>query len=134
MNVRSPLMLGLFAAAVVSAACGATSPLAGTGTKTSYDLRIDSVTPHPLTVKVGKTVAFTVWMTDNASGLMVTGTTPTAGSTADATKAIVVPNGTGKAGVKGVAAGATTLTATYFEINNGITYTAPSTVAVTVTP
>lgn len=141
MNVRYPLMLSVFAAAVLGAACSSTEPLAGQGTKTQYDLQLDSVTPSAgISVKVGKTATFQVWVSQVGTGLQVTstntanGATPSNGTTGNPATAIVVPNGTGLASVKGVAVGATTLTGTWLNVNTGATLTAATTIPVTVTP
>jgi hypothetical protein len=136
MRVHYSLLLCVFAAAVAVAACGESNPIASQGTNTQYDLQLDSVTPNPLTVAVGKTVAFKVWVSDVNSGLTVKNAAPAIG-VIGSTKIATVVNPTNAnltTSVKGVAAGATTLSVSYLNVNTGVTLNAPAPVPVTVTP
>lgn len=137
MRVHYSLLYSAFAAAAIVAACDSgTAPVTGPGTNTQYSLRLDSVTPNPMTVKVGKTVAFKVWVYDNSTNLRVPNAAPALGVVAD-TKIATYSKPTSAAlttSVKGVAAGATTIAVSYLNVNTGETLNAPAAVPITVTP
>jgi hypothetical protein len=137
MRVPYSLLASLIAAAAVVAACGEGSgPLASQGTDTPYSLRLDSVTPNPISVKVGKTVAFKVWVYDNATNVLVPNAAPALGVVADTKIATYVAPSSAAltTSVKGVAAGNTKISVSYVNVNTGETLNVAAAVPVTVTP
>ena len=137
MRVHYSLLFTAIAAAGALAACDSGSaPLASEGTNTPYSLRLDSVTPNPINVKVGTTVAFKVWVYDNATDLLVPNAAPALGVVANTGIATYVkPTSSAlKTSVKGVAAGATTIAVSYLNVNTGETLTATAPVPINVTP
>ena len=137
MRVQYSLLFAAFAAAGAVAACDSGSaPLATEGTNTPYSLRLDSVTPNPINVKVGKTVAYKAWVYDNTTDLLVPNAAPAVGVVANTAIATYVkPTSSALAtSVKGVAAGATTIAVSYLNVNTGETLNAAAPVPINVTP
>ncbi len=137
MRVHYSLLFAAIAAAAVGAACGGNTPLATEGTNTQYSLRLDSVTPNPINVKVGKTVAYKVWVYDNATNLLVPNARPALGVVADPTIASYVKptNSALTTSVKGLTASkSTTIAVSWVNVNTGETLNAKAPVPVNVTP
>lgn len=146
MNMRYPAMLSIFAAAAIAVACNSDAPLAGQGTKTQYQLQIDSVTwyddngnsgdfPTKVSIKgqASNNTYISVWVSDVTSGKTVTGAI-SGGATADPTIAVIEPDGIFDSYVGALKVGATTITATYLNQNTGAVVTAPNAVTVNIVP
>jgi hypothetical protein len=139
MRVRYLLLSGLVAAASVVAACGESSPLAGEGTNTQYDLSLAITSPAATYAFKNATdsVAYSWQVVDNGSGLVVpnaalTSSTYSAAGIASTTTCYTISKKLGNpfACIKATKTGATTLTDTFLNMNTGATLTASTALTV----
>ena len=136
MRVHYSLLFTAIAAAAAVAACeSGAAPIATEGTNTQYSLRLDSATPNPINVKVGKTVAFKVWVYDNSTDLLVPNAAPALGVVANTGIATYVKPTSAAltTSVKGVTAGATTIAVSFVNVNTGETLNLAAPVPINVT-
>lgn len=139
MRVRYLLLSGLVAAAAVVAACGESTPLAGEGTNTQYDLSLAITSPAATYAFKSATdsVAHKFTVTDNGSGKVVPNaalTSATFSAAGIATTAtcytISKAKGVAYSCLKATKTGATTLTDTFLNMNTGATLSASSALTV----
>ena len=139
MRVRYLLLSGLVAAAAVVAACGESTPLAGEGTNTPYDLSLAITSPAATYTFASATdsVPYTWHVINNATGdpvpnASLTSQTFSAAGIASATTCYTVSKAKGVPYrcLKATSKGATTLTDTFLNVNTGETLSAATALTV----